>query len=443
MQWNNKTYDAAVIGAGLSGLTAAVYLAKAGLSVLVIDKTNHIGGRAMTIRKERAYLNLGVHGFYQGGAGEEVLRELGIQLKGANPPASAAAVWNQTIYPLPNGLLPLLQSRLFSWQGKWELAKLMMKLSSLDPKAMEHISFREWAEREIREPMVRHVIYAISRANTYVPYPELLLAGPAVQQLQRTFSAKVFYPDYGWGAIADALKQQALLSGADFLLGHRVFRIERIGEGFGLQLSNGIQTSASFVITTGSPKETCELVTDSERTQLAVWRDQARPIHAACLDLVLRRLPNPEFSLIAGFFTDVPLFYNNPSAVAKCSDDGSVVIHLIKHLGGSKGDASTDERQMEQAMNLLHPGWRKEEITRQFLPCMTVAHDFNSTDRSGSRRGPSVPEIEGLYVAGDWTRSDDVLADASFASAKEAAMAVIQQHAKQRAGGMDGNRTMV
>jgi phytoene dehydrogenase-like protein len=47
-------YDAIVIGAGHNGLTAAAYLAKAGLRVLVVEKNDYIGGAAVTRRCTRA-----------------------------------------------------------------------------------------------------------------------------------------------------------------------------------------------------------------------------------------------------------------------------------------------------------------------------------------------------------------------------------------------------
>ena len=43
-----RSYDAVVIGAGVNGLVAASYLAKAGKRVLVVEARNKLGGLCET-----------------------------------------------------------------------------------------------------------------------------------------------------------------------------------------------------------------------------------------------------------------------------------------------------------------------------------------------------------------------------------------------------------
>lgn len=179
-----RKYDAAVIGGGLSGLTSSIYLAKAGLSVVLLEKANQLGGRSVTVKKNGAMLNLGLHALYKGGAAEEVLNELGIPVKGGIVPAKGGMVWNNKLYRLPGNPFAILTSKLLSASAKLEIVQFVARLAKIDPKALPPISFREWAEKEINDPMIRHLIYAVCRTNTFVPYPELLLAAPGVRRLQ-------------------------------------------------------------------------------------------------------------------------------------------------------------------------------------------------------------------------------------------------------------------
>ena len=47
-----ERFDAAVIGAGVAGLAAAQMLQNAGLSVVVLEASGHIGGRVRAVREE-------------------------------------------------------------------------------------------------------------------------------------------------------------------------------------------------------------------------------------------------------------------------------------------------------------------------------------------------------------------------------------------------------
>src|SRR5262249_1514763 len=56
--------NVAVVGGGLAGLTAANYLARAGFSVTLFEKSRSVGGRAKTDAEQGFHFNLGPHALY-------------------------------------------------------------------------------------------------------------------------------------------------------------------------------------------------------------------------------------------------------------------------------------------------------------------------------------------------------------------------------------------
>ena len=63
----------------------------------------------------------------------------------------------------------------------------------------------------------------------------------------------------------------------------------------------------------------------------------------------------------------------------------------------------------------------------RYLHLMTVAHGMPTTANGGLPGRPAVPVADrpGLFVAGDWVGPDGLLADASVASGRAAAMMAV------------------
>ena len=76
---DDRSYDVVVIGAGISGLTAAVIAKAGGLDVVVLEARDRVGGRLLSRPCDGGWLDLGATWFWQGqGRVETMLRELGL-----------------------------------------------------------------------------------------------------------------------------------------------------------------------------------------------------------------------------------------------------------------------------------------------------------------------------------------------------------------------------
>lgn len=72
------TYDIAVVGGGIAGITAAAYAARSGKAVALFEQSDHIGGLAGSFVHEGFTLDFGIRAFENSGIVKPMLRQLGI-----------------------------------------------------------------------------------------------------------------------------------------------------------------------------------------------------------------------------------------------------------------------------------------------------------------------------------------------------------------------------
>ncbi len=426
-----KNYDVAIIGGGISGLLAAIEVAKAGKQVIVLEQSTHVGGRGISVNKNGALLNLGGHAIYRGGYAYAALQRFGLKLEGGVPSTTGSIIWKNELIPLPSDPLKLLTSKLFSFSGKMELGRLLMRLGKINAAELADVSLREWAEQEIVDPMVRHLFYTLCRTSTYSRDLDYQTAATVLHQVHLSLKSGVFYLDGGWQSIIDQLHNIAISCGVTIQTGAGVSAIKHSGGAVqGVLLGSGELMEVNRVISTLAPSDNFRLVPGAEQTALSRWKEDARPITAACLDLAMKRLPVVGRDFVMGI--DQPVFFSNHSRAAKLSDNGAVIVHMIKYNAVGEHDPKADEQLLTHTMNLLHPGWQQEVTAKQFLPSITVVHDYPHKARRDSKPEPAVPEIRGLYVAGDWASHGEMLLDAAATSAGRAASMLLQDASKGR-----------
>src|SRR5215469_2217040 len=233
-----------IVGGGLSGLSAAAILARAGYAVTVFEKARVPGGYARSKQQGAFTFNLGAHAFYLGGAGDSLLRELGVRYCGS-PPAL------DTFLVLDGGKLHAWPTRRTRFAGMtvWNpdataaLARFSRSLKGIQKAHLHNVSLRDWLEQEVPHPHVRQFVLALARLTTYSHAPALVSAG----MILPLFTAQVLYLDGGWQTLVDGLWQVAQEAGAELVTHARVTAIESAEERHCVRLANGASYPAAAV----------------------------------------------------------------------------------------------------------------------------------------------------------------------------------------------------
>lgn len=410
--------DVAVVGGGLAGLVAALDLARGGHAVTLFEKSRALGGRAQTTRHGEYAFNLGPHALYRRGAAARAFRQLGIPVEGGRPAVNGGyALQDGRAHTLPVGAVSLLTTGLLRLPAKLELARILAA-PPRDVAPLRGLTVAEWLARQGTRPETREYLAALLRLTTYAHDPSRQGAAAALAQFRLGLHG-VLYLDGGWQALVDALADRGRAAGVRFVAGAAVRTVEHDAAVRGVRLADGSHHAASAVVLATSPAAADALVPGAP--VLARWAEEAIPVRAASLDVALSGLPRPHARFALG--VDTPIYLSVHSAVARLAPEGGALVHVAKYLGSAvPADPEAVEAELLAALDLVQPGWRTRVVHRRFLSNLLVA---NALDTPAGRPGPEVPGVAGLFVAGDWVGPTGMLADASVASARLAAVAAL------------------
>ena len=422
---DRRPVDVAIVGGGLAGLTAATVAARAGRSVTLYEKASSPGGRAVTRDVDGFLFNVGPHAVYRAGTGVRVLRDLGLEPDGGVVTTDRAfALREGRLHALPAGLKTLVTTSLLGVRGKLELAHTLAGLYALDPASLDSITVEEWLAHRFSQPDLRALVATLLRVATYADAPSTMSAGAALRQFQAARDS-VLYVHGGWQTIVNSLRAAALSAGARIVTGARVVGMESDTAVRAVRLADRTVQPVAAVVLAVSPAEASALVAGGEHAPLRRRAETAVPVRAATLDVGLRRLPNPAVQVVLG--VDRPVYLSAHSIWARLAPAGGAVVHVMKYLGDSPRDAAGVEAELEALLDRAQPGWRDVVAVRRFLPDLTVSGALATVAESDAvgRQGPTVPGIDGLFVAGDWVTAGGMLADAALTSGDAAARAAI------------------
>ena len=416
--------DVAIIGGGLAGLSAATYLARAGMEVTLFEKSNRLGGRAATQEHEGYAFNRGIHAFYAGSAGTRVLRELGVTYRYHHP--RGIQLYEQGRFsPAPVSASTILRTDFLTAAEKAEFVSLFTKIMRTRPVNVGGQSVREWLDRQVRHPRLHQMLTAFARTLTYCANLDLMSAEVF---LQRVVLSDIRYIDGGWQSMVDSLQSRATEAGAHLMSGTRVSELLQHGEDIeGIRLADGRNIAARAVILATTPTEALKLLNGEYYASLRQSIAATQPVRVACLDVALSRLPATEHAIV--FDVEQPRFLTTQSLFARVAPEGGALIHTFKQLDPAEpGDPRQDVHDLEAWLDQVQPGWRSVLVKRISLPRIEAISLLPTAQSGGlaGRPGVQVPGVHNLSLAGDWIGNAGYLADASLASARQAAQLLIQ-----------------
>jgi phytoene dehydrogenase-like protein len=403
MRENDKS-AVVVIGAGLAGLTAAATAARAGKSVVVVEA--HVGGgRARTDERSGYRFNQGPHALYRGGEAWRILRSLGVAHRGHLPPLRGASVAR-------DGKLARLLGA--------PMGALVPRLLNASPARWEGRSAEEWAQSLGRSCEVSDMARMFIRVTSYVADLEGMPANLAISQMKMGFFGGVSYLDGGWASLVKGLSSAASAAGAIVRTHQAAVAISpTAGRGWEIELAGGeVLRAAAVVVAAGSPAAAGKLLPIDPG-----WTKLGAPVTAACLDLGLR-----EHRPALLFGLDEPLYLSRHCPPGDLAPRGGSVVHVMRY---GAGDARVDRAELRGFARLAEIT-DDQIVEERFLAGMVVTHVLPSPEHGlAGRPGVTVPEAEGIYLAGDWVGPSGWLADAAMASGQRAGLLAAQAPAEE------------
>ena len=171
-QSDTEEVDVLIVGAGLSGLSTAYNLKKAGISFRLLESTPRVGGRVRTgTYPNNTSAEVGLAEFWTGNPAIDVAKELGVELELVEPGLSTFIV-DGKLYPFTtyNSNQEFIKASLgpdYSAYETWdkEMQGLVHKVESgsIPPEMMKlkEVSFESWLEKAKISPLAKKMVKAV------------------------------------------------------------------------------------------------------------------------------------------------------------------------------------------------------------------------------------------------------------------------------------------
>ena len=297
MTKSSTQYDVIIVGAGFTGLAAALDLAKAGRKVLVLERDSAPGGLASTfefhdgVRIEKFYH----HWFNNDEFVPQLVNELGLSSKMLTLPSRTGMYFNGKQWRLSTPW-DLIRFKPLSLLSRLRLGLLVFRVRQIkDWRSIEHLSIREWLEplcgkeafRVVWEPLIRakFSIYADQVSAVWF-WKKLVLRGSTRDSKG---GEQLAYFKGGFGKLAHAMEEAICSHGGEIRYGERITDLRSNNQQIsGLTSSSGEFAASHYLFTTAFPVIADIFQDHVDTTTLERWR-RINYLGNMCLVLELDR----------------------------------------------------------------------------------------------------------------------------------------------------------
>ena len=254
------SYDVLIVGAGMAGLTAAAYLSRAGLKVLLCEKENKTGGLVNSFEYKSFIFDGGIRAIENSGIVIPMLRQLGIEVEFLPSPVSIG-IGKDVARIFSKDSLPVYQDLLDKHfpESKADIAGIIQLLRQvmgymdvlygIDNPLFMDLTNLKYVSRTILPWALKYLLTMPKIAKLYKPVDEYLagythnkalldiIAQHFFQKTPAFFALSYFslyldyrYPKGGTGALPHALEQFSLEKGTEMRLETEITRVDPGGK---------------------------------------------------------------------------------------------------------------------------------------------------------------------------------------------------------------------
>lgn len=293
-----EQFDVAIVGAGFSGLTAALVLARQGRRVCVIDSDVTPGGLAGTFKFadgvtiEKFYH----HWFNNDKYVPELVKELGLEGEIITKPSRTGMYYNGRLWRMSSPL-DLLRFTAIPFLDRIRLGLAVLRIRKVkDWKDIENLSIREWLEplcgptayKVVWEPLIQSKFSRFAeQVNAVWMWKKLDLRGSTRDS---SGGEQLAYFKGGFGRLAAAMKTAIEQAGGEVRLGTRAssVRLTQSGEIASIVTPGGDIGARQFLFTGAFP-QIADLFEESADAQWLSSLRRVRYLGNMCLVLRLDR----------------------------------------------------------------------------------------------------------------------------------------------------------